>query len=57
MCMVLPSVSEKGVKELEGTIVHHDTVVEELRELASKQDIESEGLASAIGAYMLGCGT
>ena len=48
---------EKAVKELEGTIVPHDTVIDELRELAAKQDIESEDLAIAMAAYMLGFGT
>ena len=57
MCMVLPSVIEKAVKELEGTIVPHDTVIDELRELASKQNIESEDLAIAMAAYMLGFGS
>ena len=57
MCMVLPSVIEKAVKELEGTIIPHDTVIDELRELAAKQDIESEDLAIAMAAYMLGFGT
>ena len=57
MCMVLPSVIEKAVKELEGTIVPHDNVIDELRELTAKQDIESEDLAIAMAAYMLGFGT
>lgn len=57
MCMVLPSVIEKAVKELDGTIVPHDTVIDELRELASKQNIESEDLAVAMAVYMLGFGS
>ena len=57
MCMVLPSVIEKAVKELKVTIVPHDTVIDELRELAAKQDIESEDLAIAMAAYMLGFGS
>ena len=56
MCMVLPSVIEKAVKELEGTIVPHDTVIDELKSMASKQNIESEDLAIAMAAYMLGFG-
>lgn len=55
--MVLPSVIEKAVKELEGTIVPHDTVIDELKSMASKQNIESEDLAIAMAAYMLGFGT
>lgn len=57
MYMVLLSVIKKAVKELEGTIVPHDTVIDELRELAAKQDIESEDLAIAIAVYMLGFGS
>lgn len=36
MCMVLPTVIEKAVKDFEGTIVPHDTVIDELREMAVK---------------------
>lgn len=57
MCMILPSVIEKVVKELEGTIVPHDTVIDELRAMASEQNIESEDLAIAMAAYMLGFGS
>ena len=57
MCMVLPSVIEKAVKDFEGTIVPHDTVIDELREIASKQDIEFEDMAIAMAAYMLGFGS
>lgn len=46
MCMVLPSVIEKVVKDFDGTIAPHDTVIAELREMASKQDIESEDMPS-----------
>ena len=55
--MILPSVIEKVVKELEGTIVPHDKVIDELRVMASKQNIESEDLAIAMAVYMLGFGT
>lgn len=57
MCMVLSLVIEKAVKELDGTIVPHDTLIDELRELAEEQDIESEDLAIAMAAYMLGFGS
>ena len=56
MCMVLPSVIEKAVKDLEGTIVPHDTVIEELKALAAEQNIASEDLAVAMATYMLGFG-
>lgn len=35
MCMVLPSVIERAVRDFEGTIVPHDTVIDELREMAA----------------------
>lgn len=57
MCMVLSLIIEKAVKELDGTIVPHDTLIDELRELAEEQDIESEDLAIAMAAYMLGFGS
>ena len=49
--------TEKVVKELESSIVPHNNVIDELRELASKQNIESEDLAIAMAAYMLGFGS
>jgi hypothetical protein len=55
--MVLPSVIEKAVKEMEGTIVPHDTVIDELRELATNQNAGSEDLAIAMAVYMLGFST
>ena len=54
MCMVLPSVIEKAVTDFEGTIVPHDTVIDELREMASKQDINAENMSIAMATYMLG---
>ena len=57
MCMVMPSVIEKAVKELEGSIVPHDTVIDELKALAEKQNIDSDDLAVAMATYMLGFGS
>lgn len=57
MCLVLPSVIEKAVKDLEGSIVPHDTVINELRALVSAQKIESEDMAFVMAAYLLGFGT
>lgn len=54
MCMVLPSVIENAVEELGNTIVPHDTVIDELKELAARQNISSEDLAIAAAVYMLG---
>lgn len=42
---------------MEGTIVPHDTVIDELRTMASEQNIESEDLAIAMAVYMLGFGS
>lgn len=57
MCMVLPAVVEKAVGELEGTVVPHDTVIDELRALARVQHLGSEDLSLAMAAYMLGFGS
>ena len=57
MCMVLPSIIQKAVDELEGSIVPHDTVIDELKELAKKQNIDDENLAVAMAVYMLGFGS
>ncbi len=57
MCMTLPSVIEKAVSELTNTIIPHDTVIDELRLLANKQNIASEDLAIAMATYMLGFST
>lgn len=57
MCMVLPSIIEKAVKDLEGSIVPHDTVIDELRAMACEQDLESDDLAIVMAVYMLGFGT
>lgn len=56
MCMALPSFIQKAVDELEGSIVPHDTVIDELKELAKKQNIDDENLAVAMAMYMLGVG-
>lgn len=57
MCMALPPVIERAVAELEDSVVPRDTAFDELREMAMKQDVESENLAIAMAAYMLGFGT
>ena len=50
----MPSVIKKGVNELEGSIVSHDTVIDDLNTIVATQNIESEDLAITITAYMLG---
>lgn len=57
MCMALPGVIQKSVDELSETIVPHDTVIEELRKIADKQNIGSRDLATAMAIYMLGFGS
>lgn len=57
ICMVLPSVIENAVKNLNGTIVPHDTVVSELRSLASKLPESHAQTAMAMAIYMLGFST
>ena len=57
MCMVLPSVIKKVVSEGDGSIIPHDTVIDELKALATQQDIESEDLSIAMAAYILGFST
>lgn len=54
MCMVLPSVINNAVDELKGSIVPNDTVIDELKNIAASQNIESEDMAIAMAAYMLG---
>lgn len=57
MCMVLPEVIQKVVDTLDDAIVPNDTVIEELKAIASQQDVESDDLAIAMAVYMLGFGT
>lgn len=54
MCMVLPSVIENAVNRSDSVLAPHDTVIDELKELASKQQADSESMAIAMAAYMLG---
>ena len=56
MCMVLPEIIKKSVKELEHSIVPHDTVYEELLELSKQQNVNSDEMAFAMAVYMLGFG-
>lgn len=54
MCMVLPSVIENAVKELDSLYVPKDTVFAELQEYAEQSGIASKDLAIAMSIYMLG---
>lgn len=51
---MLPSIIHKAVDELEGSIVLHDTFIDELKELVKKQNIDEENLAVAMVVFMLG---
>ena len=54
MCMVLPNIIEKVVKQ-DGTVqIPHDTVLQELKNIADMSGRETEDMAMAIAVYMLG---
>ena len=57
MCMVLPGVIEKVVKQDNNGKVPHDTVAEELKHMAKNLNKEADDLAMAIAIYMLGFST
>lgn len=54
MCMTLPSVIEKVVKQDGVVQVPHDTVIQELKNIANISGEETEDMAMAIAIYMLG---
>lgn len=54
MCMVLPNVIEKVVKQ-DGTVqIPHDTVLQELKNIADMSGRETDDMAMAVAVYMLG---
>lgn len=57
ICMMLPSVIDSVVKGEVDSAVPHDTVVDELRNIASKTGAKDDDLAMAIAVYMLGFST
>ena len=57
ICVTLPEVIEKAVRELNETIVPHDTVIDELNKIGEKRMGESEDFAIAMAIYMLGFGS
>lgn len=57
MCIVLPSVVERVVHDAKGSIIPHDTVMDELRSMAATQQLGTEDAAIAMAAYMLGFGS
>lgn len=58
MCMVLPSVIEKVIKEGgEDVKVPHDSVLQELKNIAEKMGESNEDLSMAMAVYLLGFST
>ena len=54
MCMELPNTISKVVSTDKNIVIPHDTVIDELKEIAGKLDFENEELAMAMAVYMLG---
>ena len=57
MCMILPEVIDSVVNEDSSVKVPHDTVIQELRNVATLYDNRTEDLAMAMAVYMLGFNT
>lgn len=57
MCMELPSTIAKVVSDDKNIVVPHDTVLEELKEIAGRLNFENEELTMAMAVYMLGFST
>ena len=57
MCMALPEVINSVVNEEGGVEVPHDTVIDELRKVASLYGDENGELSMAMAVYMLGFST
>lgn len=54
MCMVLPNVIQRVVKQDGAVQVPHDTVLQELKNIADSSGIGTEDMAMAVAVYMLG---
>ena len=54
MCMLLPDVIDRVVKQENQDRVPHDTVVDELTNIADSLNMESKDIAMAMAIYMLG---
>ena len=57
MCMVLPGIIRDVVNEKDSIEVPNDTVIAELRKIASLYSDKSDDLAMAMAVYMLGFNT
>lgn len=57
MCMVLPEIIKKAVRDMDNVTVPNDTVIAELRKNAERYGRNDENLAIAMAVYMLGFGS
>jgi hypothetical protein len=57
MCMVLPEIIENVVRKGDGVRVPHDTVLEELENIAKMVNADTKELSMAMAVYMLGFNT
>lgn len=57
MCMALPEIINSVVNEESSVSVPHDTVIQELRNVAALYDRQTEDVAMAMAVYMLGFNT
>ena len=57
MCMALPGVINSVVNEEDSVEVPNDTVIDELRNVASLYTDQTEELSMAMAVYMLGFNT
>jgi len=57
VCMALPDVINSIVKAEDNVVIPHDTVIQDLRKIASLCGCETEDLSMAIAIYMLGFST
>lgn len=56
MCMILPETIQKAVNAMDSAIVPNDTVMDELRKIATQYGGKNDDLAIAMAVYMLGFG-
>lgn len=54
MCMILPETIQKAVNVMDDAVVPYDTVMDELRIIASHYGNENEDFAIAMAVYLLG---
>lgn len=54
MCMILPSVIQKAVDSLDSVEVPNDTVLDELKQVATKSGAKDNDMTIAMAVYMLG---